>query len=56
MKQMERFLRRQSFVTKDRARQQFANTVVVKGQRSKPQHLRSLRARLFLIYFARVSH
>jgi hypothetical protein len=53
MRHMERFLRRQSFVTKDRARQQFANTVIVNGARHKPQHLRKLRIRLFLIYFAR---
>lgn len=53
MKQMERFLRRQSFVTKDRARQQFANTVIVNGTGHKPQRLTILRIRLFLIYFVR---
>jgi hypothetical protein len=53
MKHMQRFLRRQSLVTKDRVRQQFANTVIVEGGRYKPQHLRKLRLRLFFIYFAR---
>jgi hypothetical protein len=53
MKHMERFLRRQSLVTKDRARQQFANSAIVNGTRHKPEHLRSLRLRLFLIYFVR---
>jgi hypothetical protein len=53
MRQMERFLRRQSLATKDRARQQFANTISVDGVRHKPQHVKSLRIRLFLIYFVR---
>jgi hypothetical protein len=53
MERFERFLRRQSLVTKDRARQQFANSTIVNGTRHKPEHLRSLRTRLFLIYFAR---
>jgi hypothetical protein len=53
MKRMERFLRRQSLVTKDRARQQFANTIAVRGERHKPNNLRRLRLRLFLIYFIR---
>jgi hypothetical protein len=53
MEQMARFLRRQSLVTKDRARQQFATTMSRNGRNQKPQHIRSLRIRLFLIYFAR---
>jgi len=53
MRHMQRFLRRQSFVTKDRARQQFANAAIVNGARHKPEHLAGLRFRLFLIYFAR---
>ncbi|CAF1134323.1 unnamed protein product [Adineta steineri] len=53
MRQMERFLRRQSFVTKDRARQHFANIAVDDGERHKTRHLRGIRTRLFLIYFIR---
>ena len=53
MKQMEMFLRRQSLVTKDRARKQFAQTTVINGIQTKPQNIRGLRLRLFLIYFVR---
>lgn len=53
LRQVKSFLRRQSFATKDQARQQFANTVQINGTKTKPQHLRRLRMRLFLIYFVR---
>ena len=53
MKQMHEFLRRQSFVTKDLVRKQFANRTIENGQLPQPQHLKRLRIRLFLIYFIR---
>ena len=53
MKQMEIFLRRQSLVTKDRARKEFAQTTVINGIQVQSKNIRSLRLRLFLIYFVR---
>lgn len=53
IRSVHQFLRRQSYVTKDRARQQFANTVKTNGEKYRPTHIRRLRLRLFLIYFIR---
>ncbi|UJR13449.1 hypothetical protein I4U23_000463 [Adineta vaga] len=53
IRHMERFLRRQSFVTKDRARQHFANIAFADGMEAEPRRLRYIRIRLFLIYFTR---
>lgn len=53
LKQMHQFLRRQSFVTKDLVRKQFANKTSDDGTLPPPQHLKRLRVRLFLIYFTR---
>jgi hypothetical protein len=52
-KRIAHLLHRYSLATKDRARQQFANTAVVDGSKYKPKRLGWLRIRLFLIYFAR---
>ncbi|CAF1494632.1 unnamed protein product, partial [Rotaria sp. Silwood1] len=53
MKHMERFLRRQSLVTKNLVRLQFSNSAVEDGTNHKPRRLSHLHHRLFLIYFAR---
>ncbi|CAF5025860.1 unnamed protein product, partial [Rotaria sp. Silwood1] len=53
VKHMERFLRRQSFATKNLARLQFSNSAVEDGTNHKARRLRHLRHRLFLIYFTR---
>ncbi|CAF4981014.1 unnamed protein product, partial [Rotaria sp. Silwood1] len=53
MKHMERFLRRQSLVTKNLARLQFNTLASEDGTNRRPRRLRNLRHRLFLIYFAR---
>ncbi|CAF0758888.1 unnamed protein product [Adineta ricciae] len=53
IRQMKQFLRRQSFVTKDRARQHFANTAGSDENQDKSRNLRIIRIRLFLIYFIR---
>ncbi|CAF0972068.1 unnamed protein product [Rotaria sordida] len=53
LRHMERFLRRQSFVTKDLARQQFTNTASVDDTSRRPRYLRYLHIRLFFIYFIR---
>ncbi|CAF5180119.1 unnamed protein product, partial [Rotaria sp. Silwood1] len=53
MKHMERFLRRQSLVTKNLVRLQFSNLALEDGSNHRPRRLRNLRHRLFLIYFAR---
>jgi len=53
IKQVQRFLRRQSFATKDRARQYFADVKSSNGKKKQLQHIRLLRLRLFLIYFIR---
>ncbi|CAF1263471.1 unnamed protein product [Rotaria magnacalcarata] len=53
IRQMHRFLRRQSLVTKSLARQHFARAASSDDENYKPPRLRYLRIRLFLIYFAR---
>ena len=53
IRKMHKFLRRQSLVTKNLARQQFANTTIIDGIQTKVKHLKLLRIRLFLVYFAR---
>ncbi|CAF4712429.1 unnamed protein product, partial [Rotaria sp. Silwood2] len=53
MQQVKRFLRRQSFITKNLAREEFTKPTPDDDTRSKPRRLQYLRARLFLIYFLR---
>ena len=53
MKQMELFLRRQSMVTKNLARQEFAQTTTINGIHGRPRNIRGLRRRLFVIYLVR---
>ncbi|CAF4641428.1 unnamed protein product, partial [Rotaria sp. Silwood2] len=53
IRRMERFLRRQSLVTKDLARKHFTDTTLLDDTNHRPRRLRYLRGRLFFIYFAR---
>jgi Trk-type K+ transport system membrane component len=54
IRRMQRFLNRQSVVTKDLARQQFSRNIVRdENNQDKPNHLTALQIRLFLIYFIR---
>lgn len=53
LKHMQEFLRRQSFVTKDLARKEFASAAAGNTGTYKAQNIRRLRIRLFLIYFTR---
>ncbi|CAF3351545.1 unnamed protein product [Rotaria sp. Silwood1] len=50
---VQRFLRRQSLATKNLARQHFTNTQLIDTTNRRPQRLKYLRSRLFLIYFIR---
>jgi Trk-type K+ transport system membrane component len=54
MQHAERFLHRQSLVTKDLARQHFSrNFRIGENRQDEPNHLTALHIRLFLIYFIR---
>ena len=53
MKQMAMFLRRQSMVTKNLARQEFAQATETDGVQVNSRTIRSLRFRLFVIYLVR---
>jgi hypothetical protein len=54
MQHAERFLNRQSLVTRDLARQQFSRNVKIgENSHDKSNHLTALHIRLFLIYFIR---
>ncbi|CAF1105486.1 unnamed protein product [Rotaria sordida] len=53
IRSMERFLRRQSFVTKNLARQQFNTSILENDTDYRPRRLKCLYIRYFLIYFIR---
>ena len=53
LREMKRFLRRQSLITKDLARKEFAHLHETDGTAGQSKSLGALRTRLFLIYFIR---